>query len=748
MQAKNILQTYLRRLTNLTGNNRSLLLLRLPAEQLIDICDFSFLHADRSFEVINALIAGRAKKLCPVMDSRVQASNEVSKKLKRLQRIDRFIFEEKGSNDLHVGWPFVRGKFMDGTLVRCPLLFFPVSLVEEGGSWILQPREDAGVTINKTFLLAYAFYNKVKLEEDLLDVNFEDFDADSTVFRTQLYQSLKDKIEINFNPDNFRDELVAFEPFKKSEFESVQKDGEIKLYPEAVLGIFPQAGSQLVPDYLHLIEEDAFRDLQDFFETKSAAHMADDTGEKKSLASIREEKLFTPFTLDAYQENAIRMVKQGQSIVVQGPPGTGKSQLICNLLADAIASGKRALLVCQKRAALDVVYDRLKKIDLGDFLGLVHDFRDDRKDIFARIARQIERVEEYKTKNRSVDVIQKERTFLQISRRIDQISEELEEFRKTLYDDHECGITVKELYLTSDPYQPSVNIKQEYHFFNFNDVPAFVRQLKMYANYAAWFEVTGHPWRERKTFAMYSPPHQKDLENAVADITRYQKHLATAIFRLIGIEMNLGEAEAFLAQEDEVAGMLAVLKDEDTYRFFQAMINESDDETSLLWLSNTARVTLNCFQDEGPETTVPGDQIGKLQEALYERMVARRNLIKWLRWEMFSENKFLLKRVLVANELTYTKPGFKSLEQRIDCRLNLEHHLTALKAKPWLIELPENYNREELLAWFEKQKLAVRAKLVFNALRSIRKAINVQRLSRQEFVRLLQDLRAAVREIP
>src|SRR6185436_15442329 len=154
---------------------------------------------------------------------------------------------------------------------------------------------------------------------------------------------------------------------------------------------------------------------------------------------IKEEKLFTPFILDAYQENAIKAIKNGHSIVVQGPPGTGKSQLICNLLADAIASGKKALLVCQKRVALDVVYDRLKKIDLGDFLGLVHDFRNDRKSIYEKIARQID----------SIDVIQLERRFFHVCRIIDQITETLEEFRSALFDESDCGASVKELYLTS-----------------------------------------------------------------------------------------------------------------------------------------------------------------------------------------------------------------------------------------------------------------------------------------------------------
>src|SRR5687767_846919 len=229
---KNILSTYLRRLTNLSGNNRSLLLLRLHQDQLIDLQKLSFLNGEQSFEIINALITGKSKKLCQVLDSRVEANNEESKRLKKLQRIDRFIFEERGSNDLHVGWPFIRGKFSDGTLVRCPLLYFPVTIVQEQAHWELTLREDAGITFNKSFLLAYSFYNKVKLNEDLPDTTFEDFDRDSTVFRTQLYQLLKETVELNFNSDTFTDDLIPFQEFKKAEFEELHHSGEIKLFPE------------------------------------------------------------------------------------------------------------------------------------------------------------------------------------------------------------------------------------------------------------------------------------------------------------------------------------------------------------------------------------------------------------------------------------------------------------------------------------------------------------------------------------
>ncbi len=748
-RSKHILSTYLRRLTNLSGNNRSLLLLRLHAEQLIDLHDFTFLNGESSFEIINALIAGKNKKICQVTDSRLEANNIVSKKVKKLQRIDNFIFEERGSNDLHIGWPFVRGKFSDGSSVRCPLLYFPVTILQEGQHWVLQLRKDAGITFNKSFLLAFAYYNQVKLEEELLDTNFEEFDTDSTVFRTQLYQLLRDKIEVNFNNENFQDELIAFTEFKKQAFQETHQIGELKLFPEAVLGIFPQAGSQLVPDYLHLIETSATNDLEEFFVSKNT--MQEGSAQSRGILpnqAISEEKIYTPFVLDAYQENAVRAIKNGHSIVVQGPPGTGKSQLIANLLADAIASGKKALLVCQKRAALDVVYERLREIGLGDFLGLVHDFRNDRKEIYSKIAKQVERIEDFKIQNRSVDVIQTERKFFQLCRRIDQISEELEEFKFSLFDDAECGMSIKELYLTSHLSLPSINLKQEYQYFSFRELQSFIRRLKVYANYAVWMEKKEYAWRDRKSFAGFSVSDERDIDNTIGDIPVYQKEIGEQIEKLIGVALNLEDCTSILSKENEILGMISVLKDEETYQFFQTMIGESDDETSLLWLSNVERVSLNCFTDQPPEISIPHDQLGKFQEILQQCMDARRSLIRYAKWEVFSKEKFYVKRVLVANDLPYNKAGLKTLERRIDNRLNLEHHLTGLKNKTWLINIPSNYDKESLKIWFKKQKLAMRAKLVFNTIRQFKRAINVQKYTRRQFNTLMLDILSIVKQIP
>ena len=67
---------------------------------------------------------------------------------------------------------------------------------------------------------------------------------------------------------------------------------------------------------------------------------------------------------DSSQIEAIEMAKAGASFVLQGPPGTGKSQTITNIIAECLCDGKKVLFVSEKQAALNVVFDKLKKRDL------------------------------------------------------------------------------------------------------------------------------------------------------------------------------------------------------------------------------------------------------------------------------------------------------------------------------------------------------------------------------------------------
>jgi hypothetical protein len=93
---------------------------------------------------------------------------------------------------------------------------------------------------------------------------------------------------------------------------------------------------------------------------------------------------------DATQVGAIARARLGDSLIIQGPPGTGKSQTITNLIADYVARGKRVLFVCEKRAAIDVVFHRLRQQGLDELCCLIHDSQTDKKEFILNLKQTYE----------------------------------------------------------------------------------------------------------------------------------------------------------------------------------------------------------------------------------------------------------------------------------------------------------------------------------------------------------------------
>lgn len=98
---------------------------------------------------------------------------------------------------------------------------------------------------------------------------------------------------------------------------------------------------------------------------------------------------------DSSQTIAIAEVVAGRNLVVKGPPGTGKSQTITNIIAAAVAKGKKVLFVAEKLAALEVVHRRLKNNGLGDLTLELHSNKAHKKSILE----ELKRVKESATPN-------------------------------------------------------------------------------------------------------------------------------------------------------------------------------------------------------------------------------------------------------------------------------------------------------------------------------------------------------------
>lgn len=94
---------------------------------------------------------------------------------------------------------------------------------------------------------------------------------------------------------------------------------------------------------------------------------------------LKPQEQWNVVSSDATQNAAVGLARTQRSFIIQGPPGTGKSQTITNLIADYAGRGKRVLFVCEKRAALDVVFHRLKQSGLEQLCSLIHDSQADKK---------------------------------------------------------------------------------------------------------------------------------------------------------------------------------------------------------------------------------------------------------------------------------------------------------------------------------------------------------------------------------
>ncbi len=93
---------------------------------------------------------------------------------------------------------------------------------------------------------------------------------------------------------------------------------------------------------------------------------------------------------DASQTRVIAAAREGRNMVVQGPPGTGKSQTIANIIAVAVRDNQKVLFVAEKRAALDVVYDRLRSCGLGPLCLEMHSTKAQKKVVYDELAKTLD----------------------------------------------------------------------------------------------------------------------------------------------------------------------------------------------------------------------------------------------------------------------------------------------------------------------------------------------------------------------
>lgn len=87
-----------------------------------------------------------------------------------------------------------------------------------------------------------------------------------------------------------------------------------------------------------------------------------------NVGSIRNEELIEICDMDNYQRLAVTAALNNRVSVITGPPGCGKTQVILNIMANALVQNKKVLVASKNNKAVDNVKERFDAIDSYHYL--------------------------------------------------------------------------------------------------------------------------------------------------------------------------------------------------------------------------------------------------------------------------------------------------------------------------------------------------------------------------------------------
>ena len=274
--------------------------------------------------------------------------------LKSLKRFNDSAINEKGINVLYISIGMLNWKEVNYSTIqiKSPLLLIPVYLEYD--------KSDRSFYLSKT-------------DEDIV-VN----------------PTLKAKLELDFGlllPEFINDEDTVESYLSK--VENILPESDWLVDNKTYLGIFSFAKITMYYDLKEHEDEMSEANLvKSIFNGETGVvDSYFDTNYDEYFKKGEDVNLHNVVDADSSQIEAILESKLGKSFVIQGPPGTGKSQTITNIIAELLNDGKKVLFVSEKKAALDVVHNNLKKVGLGDFCFQVHSDKMNKKEFVTELYR-------------------------------------------------------------------------------------------------------------------------------------------------------------------------------------------------------------------------------------------------------------------------------------------------------------------------------------------------------------------------
>ncbi len=314
------------------------------------------------------------------------------KKLQLLKTRADDCYQNTGQHALYIGFPCLVIPVENKVARFAPLFLFSVEIsANRTRIEIKRKKDESGVddALLNRLLSAYVEQNTGIKIADLNAFRVE-INASNIQHEVNKIAGRWRELKNNFKFPAAQDTFSAIDEFSESEFKAA-KYGVCDPYiaSHAVLGLAEFSGQSLLSDLdeIAIALENGEVCSAPLLKLLTASSL--DKEDKPSDVKRDVDKWLVEQS-DPYQEKVVwaqRGAANGSPplVLLQGPPGTGKSQTIVNVIADNVAQGRNVLLVCQKKAATDVVNKRLNGAKLEGLAATVHDLEKDRAPIIKNI---------------------------------------------------------------------------------------------------------------------------------------------------------------------------------------------------------------------------------------------------------------------------------------------------------------------------------------------------------------------------
>lgn len=543
---------YQNKLLSITGRNRSVFLRRIYTAHSCDLAELERVTPGAATRaapraVKAALSARQAGTEHAILSSSAVGddADRFRGRLKTLARNLARIEEETGQQAGYMGFPFLAGHAAPGLYVRGPVALFPVSLAPRRdartGGWSVQFLGQAPI-VNSSLFMALKKRAKHAVPTDyeeqfasLVDGMDDVKDALEGHLFTKIGDWLREFLTMGPHDDPKPAEVA---PITKADLDAMAAAVPLRLVNHKVVGSFPVADSKIYDDYSELIrrvDEPRHGLITGILDIRGgggrggdgagAPHAGGDamaaTGAQQArrpeegaarapdIDGAPSSSLNAALPSDSSQDAVILESQKSNITVVRGPPGTGKSQVIVNLVSDALMRDEKVLVVCQKRAALEVVKQRLGEAGLGWYSIFLEREADDKLRMYKHLCETIER-EPSAGGNAEAG-----RSLAEVDREIDSHVQYLRGLGGALHASLD-GATAYDLYTLADgSYKAVLDLDGVKGLPDWGGLEAYLARMAGVEGAVRRFDDPAGPWSGRKSFANLDNRDKGRIRDAV-----------------------------------------------------------------------------------------------------------------------------------------------------------------------------------------------------------------------------------------